>query len=359
MSDDLFSQMFEMFNQPGPVNMRLATEVARHLIGDRQPVDPWAAEEFRELTRLAEFRVEAVAPFPVHPADDVLPVDGREWVDRNIEGFGYLVEPFGQMVDVASGGPAAEMLRPLGPALAGMQLGTLVGSLASFALAGYDTGLPIRGDGTISYIVPTIERFIAEHDLDPRNVRLWVSLEEVAHRAIYRVPFTGESVLARLSTLASTMRIAPDRFMELMGGMDLSSLGQDGIDPERLAALFDSEETRQASDELSALLGLISGYRRRLVEHAADDLLPDLQRLVDVRDAGRSLGAEMEGSPIAAAFVTSDDIARGESFCAEIERRYGDGELVAMFTREGRFPTAPEIDDPVAWAARVLLDDLD
>jgi putative hydrolase len=359
MSDDLFSQIFEMFNQPGPVNLRLAGEVARHMTGDRQPVDPWAAEEFRELTRLAEYRVEQVAPFAVAPASDVLPVDGREWVERNIEGFGYLVEPFGQMVDVSGAGPAAEMLRPLGPALAGMQLGTLVGSLAGWAMAGYDTGLPLRGDDAISYIVPTIDSFIAEHGFDARNVRLWVALEEVAHRAIYRVPFAVDAVVTRLGSLAETMRVSPDRLTELMSGMDMTSMGEQGIDPERLASLFDSAETRDAAAELSGLLGLIAGYRRLLVERAAEGLLPELEQMIGARDLDRDLGSQLEGSPIAAAFVSADDIAAGRSFCLEVERRFGEDQLASIFVREGRFPTAAEIADPVAWAARVLLDDLD
>ena len=357
MSDDLFSQMFEMFNQPGPVNLRLAGEVARHMTGERQPVDPWAAEEFRELTRLAEYRIEQVAPFAVAPASDVLPVDSREWVDRNIEGFGYLIEPFGQMVDTSSAGPAAEMLKPLGPALAGMQLGALVGSLAGWAMAGYDTGLPMRGNDTISFIVPTIDAFIAEHALDPRSVRLWVALEEVTHRAIYRVPFAVDAVMARLAGLAETMRVSPDRLTDLMGGLDASSLGQ-GIDPEQLAGLFDSPQTRAAAEELSALLGLIAGYRRLVVERASEGLLPDLADMNAKRDLARDLGAEVAGSPIAAAFVSAGDIEAGRSFALEVERRFGADELSAIFTREGRYPTASEITDPVAWAARVLLDDL-
>ena len=35
MSDDLFSRLFELFNQPGPVNWKLAAEVARHLSGEK------------------------------------------------------------------------------------------------------------------------------------------------------------------------------------------------------------------------------------------------------------------------------------------------------------------------------------
>lgn len=359
MSDDLFSRIFEMFNQPGPVNLKLAGEVARHLTGDRQPIDPWAAEEFRELTRLAEYRVEAVAPVAVAPAADVLPLDSREWADRNLEGFGYLVEPFGQIVDTSESGPAAEMLKPLGPAMAGMQLGTLVGSLAGWAMAGYDTGLPLRGEETISFIVPNIDRFIAANDFDARSVRLWVALEEVAHRAIFRVPFAVDAVVARLNGLASTMRVTPDRLTELMGGMDLTSMSTEGVDPERLAAMFDTPETRDAAEELSALLGLIAGYRRLLVERASDGLLPELAAMNGARDLSRDLGANVQGSPIAAAFVTAEDIGAGREFCLEIERRFGPDQLTSIFTREGRFPNAAEIADPVAWAARVMLDDLD
>lgn len=359
MSDDLFSQIFDMFNQPGPVNLRLAGEVARHLTGDRQPIDPWAAEEFRELTRLAEYRVEAAAPFAVAPATDVLPVDGREWAERNIEGFGYLVEPFGQMVDTSGAGPAAEMLKPLGPALAGMQLGTLVGSLAGWAMAGYDTGLPLRGDDSISFIVPSIDRFVAEHGFDARNVRLWVALEEVTHRAIFRVPFAVDAVVSRLSALAATMRVSPDRLTDLMGGMDVTAMGTEGLDPERLAGLFDTPETRSAAAEVSALLGLTAGYRRLLVERASADLLVDLDAMTRARDLDRDLGEQMQGTPIAAAFVSAEDITAGREFCLEIERRFGPEQLASVFTREGRFPVASEITDPVAWAARVLLDDLD
>lgn len=358
MSDDLFSRIFEMFNQPGPVNLKLAGEVARHLTGEREPIDPWAAEEFRELTRLAEYRVEAVAPMAVAPATDVLPVDSREWADRNIEGFGYLVEPFGQMVDTAGAGPAAEMLRPLGPAMAGMQLGTLVGSLAGWALAGYDTGLPLRGDA-ISFIVPNIDRFVASNEFDPRSVRLWVALEEVAHRAIFRVPFASEAVVGRLHALAATMRVSPDRLTELMSGMDLSTLGSEGVDPQRLAALFDTPETRDAAGELSALLGVVAGYRRLLVERAAEGLLPELATMNGARDLQRNLGEHVHGSPMASAFVSAEDIEAGRSFCLQVERRFGPDQLTSIFTREGRFPTVSEVADPVAWAARVMLEDLD
>ena len=356
MSDDLFSRLFELFNQPGEVNLKLAAEVAHHLAGDHEPVDPWAAEEFRELTRLAEFRMAEAAPFPVDPATDVLPVDGREWADRNLEGFRYVAEPFAKMMDLGDAGPAAEMLRPLGPAMVGMQIGTMVGSLSQWAMASCDAGVPI--DGPVTFVVPTIEGFASRHDLDPKSVRLWVALNEVAHRAIYRVPFTKEHLVGLIGSYAETLSMAPQNLMEMMQGVDPTD-PQSGLDPEKLASMFDTPETRSAQAELQAFLGLVAGYRQALTRRAADQLLPDIERLDEFRDLERDLDDQAEASAFAPIFTSAQSIAAGHRFCEEVERRFGLEALDSIFTQDGRFPTAAEIEDPVAWAARVLLSDID
>lgn len=357
MADDLFSQFFELFNQPGPVNLKLAAEVAHHLTGDRQPVDPWAAEEFRELTRLAEFRLEEISPFPVRAASDVLPADGREWVDRSLDGAQYLAEPFADMIDIGGAGPAGEMFKPLGSAIAGMQVGTLLGSLAGWAVASFDAGIPLDVGGPIVYVVPNIDGFVSAHDLDAREVRLWASANEVAHRALFEVPFTRDHLVGLLTAYADTIKTAPTQLMELLGGMDPTAL-EGGINPEELTSMFDTPESRAAGSELETFLGLTIGYRRLLVERAAGSLLPSLDRIYQHRDDDRNLGEQMAGSAFAPTFAQAPAIESGKQFCLEVERRYGPDELDSIFTREGRFPTAPELSDPVAWAARVLLPDL-
>lgn len=356
MSDDLFSRLFELFNQPGEVNLKLAAEVAHHFAGDRQPVDPWAAEEFRELTRLAEFHVGQVAPFPVDAATDVLPVDAREWTDRNLDGFRYVAEPFGNMMDMEGAGPAAEMLKPLGPAMVGMQIGTMVGSLSQWAMASFDAGVPI--DGPATYIVPTIERFAVAHDLDAKSVRLWVALNEVSHRSLYRVPFTRDHLIGLIRAYADTLSMAPQNLMDMMQGVDPSD-PEAGLDPEQLASMFDTPATRESQAELQAFLGLVSGYRQVLTRRAAKSLLPDIDRLDAFRDGERQLGNDASASAFAPIFATSESIAAGHRFCEEVARRFGDAALDSIFTQDGRLPTANEIEDPVAWAARVLLDDID
>lgn len=356
MSDDLFSKLFELFNQPGDVNLKLASEVAHHLVGERQPVDPWAAEEFRELTRLAEFHIADAAPFPVDPASDVLPVDARDWTDRNLEAFRYVAEPFGEILDLDAAGPASAMLKPLGPAMVGMQLGTMVGSLSQWAMASFDAGVPIEGPA--SFIVPTIERFAVAHNLDAKSVRLWVALNEVTHRSIYRVPFTRDHLVGLIQSYADTLRMAPQHLMEMMQGVDPSN-PEMSLDPERLASMFDTPDTRHAQEELQAFLGLVAGYRQTLTRRAAKSLLPDIDRLDSLRDGERKLGTEAEASAFAPIFASPESIAGGHEFCHEVSKRFGERSLDSIFTQDGRFPTANEIADPVAWAARVLLDDID
>lgn len=345
--DDLFSRLFELFNQPGPVNWKLAAEISHHLTGERTPVDPWAAEEYRELTRLAEYRLEQVTSLQVSPASDVLPVDAREWADRHLESFGYLSEAFSDIG--GSVGPMAQ----LAPAMVGMQVGSLVGGLARWILAGFDGGLPPDRPLPMAMVVPHIEGFTQRHELDASSVRLWVVSEEVAYRAVSSVPFTSDHLRRLLEAEAATIDFDPSALSGLMGMTDPSQI-QDAVAGE-LGGMFDGEETVAAGADTEAFLGLLGGYARVLTERATSELLPDLDRIRSLRDAER--GGEEGQVPFGPTSPSSEAIKAGQDFCLEVERRYGPEELTRLWTSPDRIPSAEEIADPVAWAARVLLED--
>ena len=46
----------------------------------------------------------------------------------------------------------------------------------------------------------------------------------------------------------------------------------------------------------------------------------------------------------------------GDAFNQEVERRYGEDALETLWADPTRMPSAAELRDPTAWAARVLLD---
>lgn len=350
MSDDLFSKLFDLFNQPGPVNWKLAAEVARHLSGDRQPVEPWAAEEFRELTRLAEYRLEAVAPFPVRPATDVLPLDPRSWAEKNLESYGSLVEPFASSV----AGEAAAMMAQLAPAMIGLQVGSLVGSLSGWVVAGFDAGLPPDQAGPITLIVTNIESLQVD-GVDSREVRLWVVANEVAFRAVCEIPWIHDRLAELVSDYAAAAQIDPTKLSGLMlGGTDPTEIEKAIAEAGGIEGLIGGEEAEGPRAELEAFLGALTGCARLLARRAVGEMAPNFDRVSEQRDRDREQNPD--APIIGIGPVPPEATQAGDEFNQEVERRYGDDALATLWADPSRMPAAAELRDPTAWAARVLLD---
>lgn len=352
MSDDLFSKLFDLFNQPGPINWKLAAEVARHLAGEREPVEPWAAEEFRELARLAEYRLEQVAPFRVIPAPDVLPLDSRTWAEKNLESYAPVVEPFGSSI----GGDAvtAPLLAQMGPAIVGLQAGSLVGSLAAWVVASFDAGLPQENLGPMSVIVSNIED-LEVPDTDDREIHLWVVANEAAFRATSQLPWIQDHLAVLVGDYAEAARIDPSALSGLMiGGSDQADLERAIADAGGIESLIGGEEAEAPRAELEAFLGVITGCARLLARRAVSDIAPGFDRISASRDADR---LELSEQPrIGVGPVPVELTQLGDEFNQEVERRYGDDALRILWADPSRMPTAAELRDPTAWAARVLLD---
>jgi putative hydrolase len=351
MSDDLFSKLFELFNQPGPVNWKLAAEVARHLSGERQPVEPWAAEEFRELARLSEYRLEELAPFPVRPAIDVLPLDPRSWAEKNLELYGSLVEPFAASM---GGGELAPMMAQLAPAMIGLQVGSLVGSLSAWAVAGFDAGLPPDQTGPLTLIVPNIAA-LKVPGVDEREVRLWVTANEVAFRAVCDIPWVRDRVADLVTDYAAAAQIDPTKLSGLMlGGTDPSDIERAIEEAGGIEGLIGGEEAEGPRAELEAFLGALTGCARLLARRAIAEMAPNFDEISAERDRERESIAD--APTIGIGPVPPEATQAGDAFNQEVERRYGDDSLATLWSDPSRMPTATELRDPTAWAARVLLD---
>lgn len=345
MSDDLFSRLFELFNQPGPVNWKLAGEVARHLAGEREAIDPWAAEEQRELVRLAEYRIEAEAPFAVPPAPDVLVVDSQRWVELVLEGFGYLAESIAESSANIQIGPG---IPGIGPTIAGMQVGSLIGSLSRQIPAAFESGYPVEPPGPLLVIGPGADRVAAATGAAPRDIRLWISAEEVGHRALFGVPWLTEHLARLVSAYSAHLLPDPEKLMRMFGE-DPDRLSAGLGDPQNLENLLENEESIPHRSALEAFLTITSGYTYHLAKRAVGELLPDID----------SYGSPLPETPSLGLPVSNHEkIRNGAAFCSDIERRFGREAVDDLWHGPERLPTADELVDPVGWAARVLLDGL-
>lgn len=355
MSDDIFSKLFELFDQPGPINWKLAAEVARNLAGDRSPIEPWEAEEYRELARLVEYRLEQVSPFRVEPASDVVPSDPRAWVDSHLESYGRVVEPFGS--SVVGEGPAAPLMAQLRPAMIGLQVGSLVGSFSTWSIASFDAGIPPDRPGPLTIIVPNVERLGTESGADVKEVRLWTVANEVSFRSISGIPWIQDHLTMLAERYAGAVKIDPTQLSGLMmGGTDPQAIERAIEEAGGIDKLIGGEEAEGPRRELEAFLGALTGASRLLARRSISDISPTFDSISSTRDRMRESEGDQAAGLIGVGSVPPEATRLGDAFNQEVEKRYGDDALETLWSDPTRMPTASELRDPTSWAARVLLD---
>jgi putative hydrolase len=361
VSEDLFSQLFELFNQPGPINWRLAREVAHHLTGEPEPIDPWLADEYQQLTRLAQLQIAEATPLEVRSALSGSPVDRVTWATQNLRSFRYLVEPLAEKLDTSAGtGPLDAILRPLGPALLGMQMGVMVGFLSHRVLGQFDIGLPTADVQDVYFVVPNIESFAGDHSLEPQHVRLWVALHEVTHQAEFSVPWVRQHFFEMIEQYVSGIEIDVSAITDRMQQMqDPSNLEEMMADPTGLAGMLSTDDQLPALEAIQAFMAVLEGYGEYVMDRAAPKLLPDLGRMRAAMDSRRAEPAQGEQvlNRLLGLELKKEQYRLGSRFCDDVETRWGEEALQRIWDAPEHLPTLTELEDPVGWAARVLLDE--
>ncbi|MEN8114948.1 MAG: zinc-dependent metalloprotease, partial [Actinomycetota bacterium] len=113
--DDLFAQLFRLFQSSGPVNWKLARELTKNLAGEREPIEPDLAEEYLELAHVAELKIQSAVELPAPSPGDLNPTDRATWALENQQTFRTLVEPLADKLSGSFGGiPGIESLGQMG-----------------------------------------------------------------------------------------------------------------------------------------------------------------------------------------------------------------------------------------------------
>lgn len=359
MSDNLFDRLFELFQTTDRVNWKLAEEITKSVAGAPEPIEPHLAEEYEELALAAHLRL-AEAEF-VDPGGGIIPhpIDRNGWAVQNHQAFAYLVEPLAEAIGGMGGVPASSMLAPLGPALLGMQAGTMAGYMSQTVLGQFDLALPPL-DATRSYlVVPNVEAFATAAGLDPRQVRLWATLHELTYAAVVADRSLRDHIAGAVRRVVEGFDFDPSRLMERLNQIqDPSQLEGMFSDSDGLALLFGKDRDPALADDLVAAAAFVEGYGDYVVTRVGAQVLPDLEAITAAHrrrraepaaehdQLGRVLGIE----------VTRSRANEAADFCGEIARRWGADALERVRATPANLPGVAELADPVGWAARVLLD---
>jgi putative hydrolase len=389
----------------GPVDWNLATRVALQVAaeGDRAP-SPEERERAEQALALAEHWLDATT-LPAPPDAGRLVVGSRqEWVNLAIPALRPLVEPvaraatdalinlareqFGELgehlgedgslpaipglealppgiADLLGqllGGDPADLLRPAGAAVAGLQAGQVIGQLARQLFGAYDLGIPSAPRAEAHLLPVNVAEAFDGYELDPTEVAIVLALGEAAHRRLYHaVPWLEAHVQSLVARFAAGTTVDEQRLRELSDDL---LVGVDPEDPEALRAAMEraaqvrmepTAEQRRVLERLQGVVCLVGAWARHEVARAVEGRLPGLPRIEEVlrrRRATRGDGEELLAA-LLGLDLKPDDESIGERFVAAVDEALGPAGLRRALDHPENLPDAEELAEPGRWLARI------
>src|SRR5665648_1077771 len=250
-----------------------------------------------------------------------------------------------------------QMMRQLGGAVFGMQVGQAAGTLAREVFGSTDLGLPLLDGPGIALLPRNISEFAQGLDVPVDEVRLFLALREAAHARLFtHVTWLRAHLLGTVEAYARGITI------------DMSSLEDAvrSIDPTDPAALRDalsegvfSLDTTPEQDaallRLETALALVEGWVDEVTAAAARPHLPHTAALREMLRRRRAAGGPAEDT-----FATlvglelrprrSRDAAQ---LWAQITADGGTSAREAVWDHPDLLPGPEDLDDPAGYAARL------
>jgi len=252
----------------------------------------------------------------------------------------------------------------MAPAMAAMQVGSVVGHLARRTLGQYDLPLP-RPGGEILVVPSNMAKLSAEWSLAPDDLRLWVVVHELAYHTVLGRAHVATRLEDLLVAHASLVRPDPRDLEGLLEHVDPSAipglaqllgespLAGDGPGP--------SAELERVQEELSALVSVVAGFAEHVTSVVAGRLIGEHAPIGEAmrrRRLGRGEGERVAES-LFGLRLDQSDLDRGTAFTRGVLERSGEHELARLWIDGSYLPTPPEVDAPGLWLARINLPERD
>jgi putative hydrolase len=368
--------------QGGPVNWDLARDVARQVVagaGDRS-VTTSDREPVLDAMRLAELWLDEACSF-ASSAATASAWSRAEWVEATLPAWRELVDPVaGRVVDsmgtmlAGEGGPLSQlglpaeqvqamsqlagplqqMLRSVGGAMFGAQLGQAIGTLAVEVVGSTDIGLPLAPGGRAALLPANVAAFGEGLGVPEDQVRLYLALREAAHQRLFaHVPWLRGHLVEAVAAYARGIHVDAARLEQAMGSIDPTN--PESLQQALTGGLFEPEDTpeqKAALTRLETALALVEGWVDEVVDAAASPHLPAAAALRETVRRRRASGGP--GEQTLASLVGLELRPRrlrdaAALWRAVLSERGQDGRE-AVWAHPDLLPTAEDLDDPQAYA---------
>lgn len=377
MVQRLITQLQQALQHSGDgINWGLATEQARALAGRAAvastPTEQAAMEQALHVAALWLDEATSISSLNVEPV--LLTRVG--WAEATLPVWTQLAEPVATSIADALTevlrdqapeelapmlGDAGKLMRNVGGTLFAMQLGQVVGQLATEAVSGGDVGIPLLdGETRQAALVPqNVDAFGAGLDIPLDEIRLYLAVRELAHARLFRhAKWLRLHLLTQITDFARGIRIDTERIEELAADFDPQ-------DPEELRAAMTSgalippktPEQEVALGRLETMLALIEGW----VDVATAAATARLPRSAAIAESVRRRRAA--GGPAESAFSTlvglelrPRRLREAAAMWQAVSDAVGAEGRDDLWSHPDLVPGENDIDDPAALVARLTAD---
>ncbi len=322
------------------------------------------SNDFAELTEIAQERVERSTGLvvPSEVANSIV-TDRAGWVNANLRSLERLLDPL--LVSIGSPGGQA-LLGPISKVIAGAELGTLLGWMATRVLGQYDLmyvaddlAQSSLGSGDAVYFVgPNIVEMERKFGFPPRQFRLWIAIHELTHRAQFcAVPWMREHFVALVTETMKLTTPDPARMTETL--KKLATMVREGKNPlaeeSGIIGMMLGPEAKALVSRIQGLMSLLEGHGNVVMDRAATDLIPlgpQFSKTLSARRRNKSFPAKIV-SQLVGMDAKMRQYTNGAKFIEEVERQ-GGRELFDLAWRGPEWlPSLEEIKNSASWVSRV------
>ena len=381
----------------GPVNWELAKNLARHAIVAKGDPSVLANERaaVADAIRLADLWLDDVTAFP----SGIRKIEAwskSEWLEATFPVWSSLCEPIavkavdamGSMVafdpsqlndaDVppemramlsGMGGLSAfaPMLRQLGGAMLGGQIGTAIGELAGDMASSTDIGLPLAAEGTAALLPAGVAAFGEGLSVDLSEVRLFLALREAAHHRLFgHVPWLRQHLLGAVEAYAAGISVDMSRLRDALPELDMTNPEEalrEALSGETLFRPEDTPQQKAALARLETALALVEGWVATVVSAAADSRLVHAAALAEAIRRRRASGgpAERTFATLVGLELRPRMLREAASLWAELGQARGSDGRDALWAHPDLLPTSEDLENPDAFlrGSTDVTDDLD
>jgi putative hydrolase len=374
-----FQRLGQMLSyEGGPVNWDMAKDIARQTVArggadedDKDvSVGPTERSAVDEAVRLADLWLDGATSLPSGSGSAVA-WSRAEWIEATLPVWQDLVDPVAERVGAAMGdvlpeemqamaGPLLGMMRSMGGAMFGTQIGQALGVLAGEVVGSTDIGLPLGPAGKAALLPHNIEKFGAGLGVPQEEVRLYLALREAAHQRLFNhVPWLRSHLFGAVEGYARGIKVDTGKLEDVVGQFDpqnpeelQQALQQGMFQPE------DTPEQKAALARLETALALVEGWVDAVVHAAAEPHLPSAGALRETLRRRRASGgpAEQTFATLIGLELRPRRLRDAARLWASLADARGSEGRDGLWAHPDMLPTADDLDDPDGFVHREQLD---